>query len=372
MQFSILNLCALSMLGGVFAVDHHAHKREAGVQYVTVQATHYVTVGANGQVSTAEEAVAVTTTEANNYAYSPPTVTKETSAEAATSESESESETSAAASASESEDSDDSSSSSDASAGSSGALGITYTPYADSGACKTADQVKADLAQLSGYSLIRLYNVDCSQVENVYANLASGQKLFLGIWDMSDIAGSVSKMAAAINNDWDVVDTVSVGNELVNNGEASVAQVKSYTSEAKQHLRAAGYNGPVTTCDTFIATINNPELCDASDYITVNAHAFFDGNVAAADAGSWVLQQIQRVASTCGNKKVVITETGWPWQCETNGKASCSESNQAAAIQSIKDTCGDDVFLFTAYNDNWKAPGAYSCEQHWGFLGNHN
>ena len=42
----------------------------------------------------------------------------------------------------------------------------------------------------------------------------------------------------------------SVGNELVNTGQASASQVVAAIASAKTTLKAAGYNGPVATVDT--------------------------------------------------------------------------------------------------------------------------
>ena len=71
----------------------------------------------------------------------------------------------------------------------------------------------------------------------------------------------------------------------------------------------AGYTGPVVAVDTFIAIYNNPSLCNASDYIAANAHAYFDGAVAASGAGAWVAQQASKLSSLCGGKDVLITGT---------------------------------------------------------------
>lgn len=262
--------------------------------------------------------------------------------------------------------------SSAASAASSGsfsapAKGITYSPYNSDGSCKSASAVKSDLEQLSDYLLIRIYGVDCSQVENVLAGLADGQKLFVGIYYVDAISDAVSTIASAVElYGWDVIDTVSVGNELVNGGEATVSQVQSYVDEARSALTSAGYSGKVVSVDTFIAVINNPGLCDISDYVAVNAHPYFDGGVTAEEAGAWVLSQIQRVSAACGGKDVFITETGWPTQGSTYGKAVPSASNQAIVLAGISEECGNDVTFFTAYNDLWKQPGSYGVEQYWG------
>jgi exo-beta-1,3-glucanase (GH17 family) len=257
----------------------------------------------------------------------------------------------------------------DASVGAAGAKGVTYSPY-KVGSCKTSDEIASEIAELSGFDIIRLYAVDCDQVGAVLRAKAKNQKIFAGIFDMGKIESDIQALAQAVkeNGSWDDIYTVSIGNELVNNGQATPAQISEYVNRGRAALKAAGYNGPVVSVDTFIAVINNPALCDYSDYMAVNAHAFFDGGIAAPGSGDWVLQQIQRVATTCPGKKVFITETGWPSKGEANNKAIPSKENQAAAISSIKKVCGNDVTLFSAFNDLWKAPGAFNAEQWWGIL----
>lgn len=253
------------------------------------------------------------------------------------------------------------------SVGSSGALGVIYSPYTNNGGCKSSEAVKKDLEGLAGYDIIRIYGTDCNQVANVYAGKAPHQKIFAGVFDVFNIENNLEIMHAGLKGDWSAVHTVSIGNELVNNGQASVSDIARYMKTARSKLAALGYTGPVVAVDTFIAVINNPGLCELSDYLAVNAHAYFDGGVTAAQAGPWAEEQIQRVWNTCGSsKKVAIVESGWPSQGPSNGKAVCSEADQKAAVSSLKSTIGNDLFLFTAYNDLWKTPGV---EQWWGIYG---
>lgn len=251
------------------------------------------------------------------------------------------------------------------------ARGIVYSPYKPGG-CKTADEVKADVAQLSSFPLIRLYGVDCDQVSNVLAALAPNQKVFLGVFDMNSIENSIKTINNAVqtySQGWDIVDTISIGNELVNNGQASVDKIASYLTTARQALTSYGYGGKVVSVDTFIAVINNPGLCKLSDYHAVNAHAFFDGNIEAAGSGDWLVQQVERVKNACGDDKpVFISETGWPSKGESNGKAVPSQENQRAAINSIEEKIGNNCILFTAFNDYWKADGPFGAEKYYGIF----
>lgn len=347
---------------------HHAHRREAdpepAMEYVTVYNTFYVTAG---QEAAAAQTAAVKTTSSEvsaavstSEAPAAPVTSSSSSAPAAahtTSPEYTSSSTSSSAPAS----------SSSSSVGSGGAKGIVYSPYTNSGGCKSSDSVKKDLAQLSGYDIIRIYGTDCNQVANVYAGKASNQKIFAGVYDVSDIDSELETLHSGLNGDWSVVETVSIGNELVNDGKATVSDISGYLSTARSKLSSLGYTGSVVSVDTFIAVINNPGLCNLSDYMAVNAHAYFDGGVTSSQAGSWANEQIDRVWSACsGKKSVTIVESGWPSQGATNGKAVCSESDQEAAISSLKSTIGNDVFLFSAYNDLWKTAGE---EQWWGIYG---
>lgn len=259
--------------------------------------------------------------------------------------------------------------------------GVTYSPYKGNGGCKTADEVDADFALIAkDYGVIRLYGVDCDQVAKAYAAAKNyGNKLFLGIFDINSIDQAVSTMATGLDHDWSMVDTVSVGNELVNNGGATVSQSLGALTEARFRLRDAGYQGPVVVVDTFVAVLAHPELCDQSDYCAVNVHPFFDPNTGADQAGQFVTSTVTKIRSKMSDssKRIVVTETGWPWQGQSNGAAVPGMDQQSTALSSIKSAYVEnagDVILFTAFNDLWKKPvaGTFMAEQFWGMGGRYS
>ena len=201
-------------------------------------------------------------------------------------------------------------------------------------------------------------------------------KVFQGIFDITAIDSSVQTIVSAVNGDWSSIHTISIGNDLVNNGQASAASVVAAMSSARSLLRAAGYNGPIVTCDTLVATLANPSLCDNSDYSAVNSHPFFDPNTDATQAGTFLMNSITNHKSKLTNisQTVLITETGWPSQGNANGLAVPSSSNQATAIAAIKSvfhSSPDGVMLFNPYNMLWKTSSAdqFDAEPWWGFLG---
>ena len=367
---SIISTALLAQALAAPAVKHQHNQEKRAVHIVTKTNVVVITVGAGDSTTTLSQVdlSANTDVSVGGPQTEAPQIVPSSVAEVST---ETPSSTSVAASSSSSSSSSSSTESSTVGAG--GAKGVTYSPYSDDGGCKTSSQIASEVAELSGFDIIRLYGVDCDQVAQVLQAKTSSQKIFAGIYDVSQISEGVSAISSAVSSygSWDDIHTVSVGNELVNAGTCTPSQIKSYIASARSSLTSAGYSGPVVSVDTFIAVINNPSLCEYSDYIAVNAHAFFDGYYTADQAGAWVLSQIQRVWTACGGEKnVLITETGWPSKGDSNGVAVPSKENQEAAISSIKSSCGSSAILFTAFNDLWKADGPYNAEKYWGFLSN--
>ncbi|KAK0749806.1 glycoside hydrolase superfamily [Schizothecium vesticola] len=260
------------------------------------------------------------------------------------------------------------------------ATGVTYSPYNPDGSCRSASQIASDFLRIAAlqsppFSVVRIYGVDCDQVSSSLAAAdVIGVRLFLGLFSLDDLSAQLDTLITAVaasSRGWAAVDTVSVGNELVNNGQATAAQVVGAVAAARARLRAAGFGGPVVTVDTFLAVERNPALCDASDYCAVNVHPFFDGSVAAEEAGAFVARKVADVRAVLGDKgmRIVVTESGWPWQGNANGRAVPGRERQAAAVRSLVAVGNEGgLFLFSAFDDRWKKAEAwtYYAEPFWG------
>lgn len=256
-------------------------------------------------------------------------------------------------------------------------FGISYAPYRGDHQCKSKAEIARDFERFGkSYSMVRIYGTDCDQVAPVRtAAKAHGMKVFLGIWDPAAVAVEARKIIDVFHGDWAMVDTVSVGNELVNNHKTSPDEMVRAVHDARSLLRKAGYQGPVVTVDTFLAYLDHPKLGQASDYCAVNAHAFFDPTIKAHQAGRWLQGTVNRVKSVCaGSKRVVVTETGWPTRGDSNGHAVPGLENQRSAMDSIKhefSASPGNVVLFSAFNDLWKKreSATFNADQYWGIDG---
>jgi exo-beta-1,3-glucanase (GH17 family) len=267
----------------------------------------------------------------------------------------------------------------ESSSGGGSGFGFTYSVYNPDTTVKSSDQMKKDFDSIKGegFKVIRLYGVDNHQTKLVLEQAKShGMKLWAAVFDLTNLNGDLETLIADVGGDWGSIDTVSIGNELVNGGKSSAGEVVAAIGTAKDKLKGAGWSSPVVvTTDTLTATLANPELCNAATYCAVNCHPYFDGNTAAADAGKFVKTQMDTLKSKLSdqNQRIVISETGWPWQGEPNKAAVASVDNQASAIQSIKDafkSSPSDVYLFNTFNTMWKKSDAtqFNAEQWWGFL----
>ncbi|GAB1216739.1 hypothetical protein ATERTT37_005957 [Aspergillus terreus] len=251
-------------------------------------------------------------------------------------------------------------------------FGISYSPYNNDGTCRTQDQVNSDLDQLHPYSFVRIYGVDCDQAQKVVsAARQRGLRVMAGVFDLKNFPASLQPIIDAAHGDWSTFHSISVGNELVNRGHATPAQVVDAVHTARRRLRAAGYPGPVVTVDTFDRLIDHPELCHASDYCAANCHTFFDPTQPADNAGTYVRAQAQRVSAAVGGKRTVITETGWPHHGRPNGQAVPSAANQNHALTGISRAFHhrpDDLVMFSAFDDMWKKDSAdtFDAEKFWG------
>lgn len=252
--------------------------------------------------------------------------------------------------------------------------GITYSPYTKSGQCKSASEIQLDISMLSAYGLIRLYSVDCSGIQNVISALSSSQKVYLGVWSIDNLDTDLLSLATQVlsgSRGWKAVHTVAIGNELVNAGTKTPAQIQTAVTAARAWFKAnaSGYSGYIVSVDTLAAVMANPLMCDISDYLAVNCHPYFSG-IEALTLGTWLQAQVAALKSHCNNgKDVLITESGWPTYGNTLGSAVPSTANQLLSIKGLGSTMGSQVIMFTTYNDYWKAPGPYNVEQNWGIYG---
>ncbi|KAK8175227.1 beta-glucosidase 5 [Phyllosticta citrichinensis] len=263
---------------------------------------------------------------------------------------------------------------------------ITYTPYNSDGTCKTADDVKTDIADIKdkGFTTVRLYATDCDGLVNVGAACSeSALKMIIGIYiksdgisaqDTQDQVTEIQSWAKEGSN-WDLVDMIVIGNEAVFNGWATAQELGEFISTVKSTFKSAGLASKAFTTSETVNIVQqesfNTYICPAIDVIGVNVQPFFDGNTAAEDAGDFVVSQLGLASKACPSHsdvtEVFNLESGWPHQSSTNNaKAIAGTSEQATAIKSIIEKAGTHSVLFSYGDDTWKEGGEWGVEGYFG------
>lgn len=253
-----------------------------------------------------------------------------------------------------------------------GQYGMTFSPYTESGNCMTQDEVTKNIKVIKdkGFNLVRVYSTDCSSLQYIgNACKQMGMNMILGVYiDSTGISGAQEQVNAITAwAQWNMVELIVVGNEAISSGYISAPQLAGFISSAKSAFASAGYSGPVTTTEpiNIWQEYGVQDLCGPVDIVGANIHPFFNSETTAEQAGEFVVGEYNILKQICG-KDVLNLETGWPNGGYPNGLAVPGESEQRTAIKSIAKHLGNKSIFFSYANDDWKAPGAFAVEQHWG------
>lgn len=254
----------------------------------------------------------------------------------------------------------------------SGQMGMTFSPYTSSGDCMSQDEVTKNLKVINekGFNLVRVYSTDCNSLEYIgSACKALGMKMILGVYIESSGTSGAQEQVQAITQwaQWSMVELIVVGNEAVSSGYVTAAQLASFITSSKSSFKSAGYTGQVTTTEPIDIwqQYGASDLCSPVDIVGANIHPFFNSATTAAQAGAFALSEYKILEKLC-SKDVLNLETGWPSAGSANGDAVPGTAEQKTAIQGIAKTIGSKSIFFSYANDDWKSPGEFGVEQHWG------
>ncbi|KAJ5698669.1 hypothetical protein N7462_000674 [Penicillium macrosclerotiorum] len=255
----------------------------------------------------------------------------------------------------------------------SGKYGMTFSPYTSSGNCMTQAEVTKNIQVIheKGFDLVRVYSTDCNSLEYITkACKEYGMTMILGVYIDSTGTSGAQEQVEAISSwaEWSMVKLIVVGNEAVSSGYCTAAELASFISSSKSTFQSAGYTGEVTTTEPIDIweQYGASTLCSPVDIVGANIHPFFNSDVTAAKAGEFALEEYNILKKICNGKDVLNLETGWPNAGNANGAAVPGVSEQETAIKAIAAKLGSKSIFFSYADDEWKSPGEFDVEQHWG------
>ena len=223
------------------------------------------------------------------------------------------------------------------------------------GVSPSSEEIQADmptLASLTGY--IRTYSSTGPAEAIVQAASAAHVCVALGIQLSSDPVANAKEMAAGERlTSNSAVHALIVGNEVLQSGDLSEAQLRSDIEQVRAKL---GRAVPVTVADTDTQWLQHRDLANDVDFITVHIYPFWQG-VSIDSAIQFLDQTYTRIQKTFPNKLIVIGETGWPSAGPPYKAAVPSAANQARYLREFVNWAqakGVHYFYFAAFDEDWK------------------
>jgi len=220
--------------------------------------------------------------------------------------------------------------------------GMNFGAQMPSGACKSeADWLKNFQIMHSlpgGFSSARVFaSSDCNTLANaVPAALATNTKILVGVWneDLTHFNAEKQALLTAIQqhgHGW--IAAVSVGSEDLYRGNTDAATLSKHIHDVRGMISSVGASSiQVGHVDTWTAWVNpaNQAVIDACDFIGMDGYPYFQSS-GIGNAASVFWESVTRtrnaVHAKYPNKKVWITETGWPSSGPSEGHAVPSVAN---------------------------------------------
>jgi exo-beta-1,3-glucanase (GH17 family) len=247
--------------------------------------------------------------------------------------------------------------------------GLSFSPYTEGqgpGTSISAQQIRERLAVIEPYvRWVRTFS--CTDGHELIPAIAreKGLKMLAGVWLDDDRERNDLELENAIRaaREGDI-DILGVGNEVLLRGDLSEDELLDYIRRAKDALPDVD----VGYVDAYFEFAAHPRITEACDVILANCYPFWEG--CPAEHALLYMKEMYRTAkAVAGDKRVIVSETGWPNIGTAEGGAVPSYEN---AIKYFVDTYkwaeaeGIEVFYFSSFDEAWKVDAEGDVGAFWG------
>jgi len=259
--------------------------------------------------------------------------------------------------------------------------GLTYTPFRENanptnGREPTLAEVRQDLSLMAGLtSQIRTYSTVGANYGVPTMADKMGLRVMAGAWidvDPKKNQEEIDNLVTLATNNGSV-SRVTVGNEAIYKNLVKVPQLINYIREVKRRLPGI----PVSTAEPYGVWLDHPELLDEVDFVAVHILPFWNG-IPVQDAVAWTMGNYQAVKDAVKkrglDKRVVLTEIGWPSQGLQRMGAVASPVNQGIFLRNfVREAKKNDVeyFIIEGFDQPWKAQFEGGVGAYWGVWDGH-
>ena len=172
-------------------------------------------------------------------------------------------------------------------------------------------------------------------------------------------------LANLLERDLDRIKAVIVGNEVLHRNDCTEEQLIRYIQQIKKLTSV-----PVATADTWRAWVEHPKVAEEVDICGVQIYPYWEGH-SIEGAAAYTVQRLLDVQNLYPNKRVVLTEFGWPTQGETLGLAQATPENAARYLREILPLLKEkkiEYYYFAVWDEKWKVGPEGNVGAHWGLF----
>lgn len=250
--------------------------------------------------------------------------------------------------------------------------GFAFSPYQEgqsplNNTSPSVEEISKDLSLLAGKTqAIRTYTV--AGVFGEIPRLAKNYNInvALGAWISADLEANVKELERLVelahSPPHNVVRLIA-GNEVLLRKELSIETLTKYLDKVREATDI-----PVSTAEPWHVWLKNPKLAEHVDYLAVHLLPYWEG-VALDNAVEFSMNSYRQLQQAFPDKKIVITEVGWPSQGRSIRQADASPANQAKFLRRFINRAEQDDILFyvmEAFDQPWKAEIEGSVGGYWG------
>jgi GPH family glycoside/pentoside/hexuronide:cation symporter len=195
---------------------------------------------------------------------------------------------------------------------------------------------------------------------------AQGLKTMAGAWISHDRERNEREIEALVAlAQQGLVNIAVVGNEVLLREELPEAELLAYIRRVRAALPD---NVPVGCVDAYYQFLERPALTAACDVLLPNCYPFWEG-VDITMAPQYLRRMVGLVQAAGGDKRVIVTETGWPGNGQAVASAVPSADNAMryfVEVQQWARSEGVKLFYFSSFDEPWKSRQEGELGAQWG------
>ena len=250
-----------------------------------------------------------------------------------------------------------------------GIFGISFSAYEEGqspGDQLSIEQISKRMAVLQpNISWIRSFS--CVQGNELIPQVAKsmGIKTLVGAWLGDDLDKNEEEIAGLISlAKQGYVDICAVGNEVLYRDDLSEQQLLDYIQRVKDAVPEL----PVGYVDAYYEFEDRPAITEICDVILANCYPFWEG-CSVEYSLLYMKDMYRRTVAAAGDKKVIISETGWPNKGRSFHGAVPSDENAMRYFvnaQQWAEADNIDIFYFSSFDESWKIDAEGDVGAYWG------